>query len=156
MSESKNPIPEGFHTVTAHLTIDGAANYIDFLKNAFNAVELSRADGPGGKIMHAQVRIGDSFLMLNDYFPEFGANAFGKGAYPFTLHLYVKDADAAFAQATNAGCKVSMPLADQFWGDRYGVVDDPFGFRWSIATHKEDVAPADLEARVSKMFSAGK
>ncbi|MGH9764504.1 MAG: VOC family protein [Blastocatellia bacterium] len=153
MAKSNNPIPDGFRTLTVHLTVNGAADYIEFLKRAFNAVEVSRMPGPGGKIMHAQVRIGDAVLMLNDNFPEFGSD-FSKGPWPFTLHLYVPDADVSFAQATGAGCKISMPLADQFWGDRYGVVDDPFGVRWSIATHKEDLAPAEVEERMSKMSAA--
>lgn len=153
MAKSNNPIPDGFRTLTVHLTVNGAADYIEFLKRAFNAVEVSRMPGPGGKIMHAQVRIGDAVLMLNDNFPEFGSD-FSKAPWPFTLHLYVRDADAAFAQATGAGCKISMPLADQFWGDRYGVVDDPFGVRWSIATHKEDLAPAEVQERMSKMSAA--
>jgi PhnB protein len=152
VAKSTNPIPEGFATVTAHLNVEGAADYIDFLKRAFNAVEISRAPGPGGKLMHAQVRIGDSNLMLNDTFPEFGSPEFVRGALPVTLHLYVPDADAVFAQATEAGCEVKMPLTDQFWGDRYGWVLDPFGFNWSIATHTDDLTPAEIEERQAKAF----
>lgn len=140
------------HTITPHLTVDGASDYIDFLKRAFGAVELGRAPGPGGKIMHAALRIGDSALMLNDLFPEFGAKPITPAPWPITLHLYVPDADATFAQATAAGCKVAMPLADQFWGDRYGQVEDPKGFRWSIATRKENLTPEEMAKRQKAMF----
>lgn len=152
MAKAPSPVPEGMHTITPHLTVPGASDYIDFLKRAFGAVELTRAPGPGGKLMDASVRIGDSVLMLNDPFPEFGAPPIAQGFWPITLHLYVPDADATFAQATAAGCKVTMPLADQFWGDRYGQVQDPSGFRWSIATRKEIPTPAEMEQRQKAMF----
>lgn len=155
MAKAKNPIPEGFRTLTAHITVSGAANYIDFLKRAFNAVEVSRSPGPGGKLMHAHVRIGDSDLMFNDDFPEFGSPPIAEGRWPLTLHLYVPDADAAFAQAVAAGCEVTMPLADQFWGDRYGHVKDPSGFTWAIATHIEDPTPAEIKEREAKLFGGG-
>src|SRR5207244_7262165 len=103
MAKTKNPIPEGFRTLTPHLTLNGAVNYIDFLKRAFNAVEVSRSPGPGGKLMHAHVRIGDSNLMFNDHFPEFGGPPLTAGPWPFVFHMYVKDADAVFAQAVAAG-----------------------------------------------------
>src|SRR2546427_10459208 len=147
MAKAKNPIPEGFHTLTPHITVDGAANYIDFLKRAFNAVEVSRSPGPGGKLMHAHVRVGDSNLMFNDDFPEFGSKGFVKGNWPLTLHVYVPNSDTVFKQATDADCTVVMPLADQFWGDRYGVVKDPFGFNWAIATHIEDPTPEEIKER---------
>ena len=140
------------HTLTPHLTVKGAADYIDFLKRALGAVEIARSPGPGGKLMHATVRIGDSALMLNDHFPEFGGPPIGDGPWPLTLHLYVPDADALFAQATAAGCQVTMPLADQFWGDRYGQVQDPFGFRWSIATRKETLTPEEMTQRQKAMM----
>jgi PhnB protein len=141
------PIPEGMHTLTPHLVCAGAADAIEFYKKAFNAVELRRMPGPGGKMMHAEVRIGDSVLMLVDEFPEMGAK--GPKALegsPVSLHLYVADADAAMAQAVAAGAKVMMPLADMFWGDRYGQVEDPFGHRWSIATHMRDLSPQEIQA----------
>src|SRR5258705_3142535 len=116
MTKAKNPIPEGFHTLTAHLTVKAAGDYLEFLKRAFNAVEISRAPGPGGKLMHALVRIGDSNLMFNDYFPEMGSPAIVQGNWPLTFHLYVPDVDAIFSQAVAAGCQVAMPVADQFWG----------------------------------------
>jgi len=157
MTKATNPIPEGFSTLTTHLTVKGCADFIDFIKRAFNAVELARMPGADGKIMHAQVRIGDTNLMLNDDFPEFAHGPIAEGRWPLALHLYVPDADAAFAQATSAGCQVTMPLADQFWGDRYGQLKDPFGFTWSIATHVEDLTPAEMQERQAKMFggSAG-
>jgi len=150
MAKATNHIPEGLHSLTAHLTIKGAADYIDFLKRAFGAVEVRRVPGPGGKIMHAHVKIGDSNLMLNDHFPEMGSPEMAEGTFPLTLDLYVPDADTVFAQATAAGCQVTMPLADQFWGDRYGQLKDPFGFNWAILTHKEDLTPAELQERMSK------
>ena|SRR5437867_7714793 len=153
MAKANSPIPPGFHTLTLHLTIQsGAASYIDFLKRAFNAVEVGRHMGPGGKIMHAEVRIGDSALMFNDDFPEFGLPPVAEGRWPFVLNLYVPDADATFAQATAAGCQATMPLADQFWGDRYGQVKDPFGFTWAIASRKEDLTPEELHQRQAAMF----
>src|SRR5438093_6002954 len=152
MTKAKNPIPEGFRTLTPHLTVIGAETYIDFLTRAFNAVEVSRSPGPGGKLMHAHVRIGDADLMLNDHFPEFGGRPIAPGHWPLTLHLYVPDADAVFAKAVAAGCEVVMPLADQFWGDRYAQVKDPFGFNWAIATHIEDPTPEELKEREAKLF----
>lgn len=155
MAKAKSAIPEGFQTLTGHLTVNGAADYIDFLKRAFNAVELSRAPGPGGKLMHALLRIGDSNLMLNDLFPEFGQPPIAEGHWPVVLHLYVPDADATFEQAIAAGCQATMPMQDQFWGDRYGHVKDPFGFVWAIATHKEDLTEAEMAERQAKMFGGG-
>jgi len=157
MAKAKNPIPEGFQTLTPHLTVNGASDFIEFVKRAFNAVEINRSPGPGGKLMHAHVRIGDSNLMLNDLFPEFGLPAIAEGHWPMTLHLCVPDVDAVFAQAVEAGATVTMPLADQFWGDRYGQVKDPFGFNWAIATRVEDLTPAEIQEREAKLFggSAG-
>jgi uncharacterized glyoxalase superfamily protein PhnB len=134
------------------LTVKGCSDFIDFLKRAFNAVELVKMPEPGGRIMHAQMRIGDTNLMLNDHFPEFGKPPIAEGSWPLTLHLYVPDADAVAAQAVSAGCQVTMPMSDQFWGDRYGQVKDPFGFTWAIATHIEDPTPAEMEERQAKMF----
>ena len=134
----------------------GAAKYIDFLKNAFDAVELSRAPGPGGKLMHVLMRIGDSMIMFNDDFStEFGLPPFAEGNLPFVINLYVPDADATWAKAVAAGCQPRMPLTDQFWGDRYGHVADPFGFVWAISTHKEDLTPQEIEERQAKAFAGG-
>ena len=116
MAKAISPIPAGFHSLTTHLAVSGAAKYIDFLKNAFGAEEISRSPGPGGKLMHAEVRIGDSILMFSDDFGgEFGLPPLAQGRLPFHLHLYVPDADATWATAVAAGCEVTMPIADQFW-----------------------------------------
>jgi len=149
---SVNPIPEGMHTVTPHLICAGADQAIEFYKNAFDAVELSRMPGPDGKVMHASIRIGDSVIMLNDEMPQWGS--FGpkhlKGS-PVTIHLYVENADAVFEQAVRAGAKVTMPVADMFWGDRYGKVEDPFGHQWSIGTHVRDVSPEEMQKARAQM-----
>lgn len=156
MSNAVSPIPAGFHAISPHLIVDGAAAYAEFLKKAFNAVELSRAPGPGGKLMHLEMKIGDSILMLaDDFSSEFHLPPVVRGNLPFHLHLYVPDADATWAQAVAAGCQVKMPLADQFWGDRYGHVLDPFGFAWSIASRREDLTPEEQQARAAKMFGGG-
>jgi PhnB protein len=139
------PIPNGMHTVTPHLICAGAADAIEFYKKAFNAVELTRMPGQDGKLLHASVRIGDSVIMLTDEMPAYGAlgpNSL-KGS-PVTIHLYVGDVDTFAAQAVAAGAKVRMPVADMFWGDRYGQLEDPFGHRWSVATHIRDVAPEEM------------
>ncbi|MDH0737671.1 VOC family protein [Achromobacter spanius] len=146
------PIPAGMHTLTAHIICEGAADAIAFYKKAFNAEELARLPGPNGKIMHAAVRIGDSVLMLMDDFAEWGS--LGPKALkgtPVTLHLYVNDVDAAMKQAVDAGATLAMPAEDMFWGDRYGQVVDPFGHRWSIATHKFDYTPEEIQQNMAKM-----
>lgn len=146
------PIPAGMHTVTPHLICAGAADAIEFYKKAFGATELSRMPGPDGKVMHASIRIGDSVIMLNDEMPDWGT--FGpkslKGS-PVTVHLYVENADAAFDQAVRAGAKVTMPLGDMFWGDRYGKLEDPFGHQWSIGTHMRDVSPDEMQKAMEQM-----
>jgi uncharacterized glyoxalase superfamily protein PhnB len=147
------PIPADMHTLTPHLVCAGAAEAIAFYVKAFNAVELVRLPAPNGKLMHASVKIGDSTLMLVDEMPDCGALGPKslKGS-PVTIHMYVEDVDAAVAQAVAAGATVTMPVADMFWGDRYGQVEDPFGHRWSVATHKRDVTPAEMQEAMSKMF----
>ena len=140
-------IPDGMHSLTPHLVCRGAAAAIDFYGRAFGAIERFRLPAPNGKIVHACVQIGDSQLFLVDEMPEHGA--LGPQALkgtPVTLHLQVEDADAAFARAMRAGAMVTMPLADMFWGDRYGRVTDPFGHSWSIATHVRDVSSDDMVA----------
>lgn len=145
-------IPQGMHTVTPHLICAGAAEAIEFYKQAFGAVELSRMLSPEGKVMHASIRIGDSVIMLNDETPQW--ESYGpkhlKGS-PVTIHLYVEDADAVFAQAVKAGAKATMPPEDMFWGDRYGKVEDPFGHQWSIGTHVRDVAPEEMQKAIEQM-----
>jgi PhnB protein len=151
-TQSVNPIPEGMHTVTPHLVCAGAGAAIDFYKKAFGATETSRMPGPGGKLMHASIRIGDSAVMLVDEMPEWGS--LGPKALkgsPVVIHLYVGDVDAFTARAVAAGAKVTMPVADMFWGDRYGQLEDPFGHRWSVATHVRDVSPADMQQAMQKM-----
>src|SRR5262249_15682978 len=129
-------VPPGFDTLTVHLTVSGAVEYIEFLKMAFDAVELARSPSPDGRLLSASVRIADSVMMRNDVFPEFGGEAYRSGR-AIRLTRYVPDADAAWTKALAAGCKVLSPIRDQFWGDRYGEVEDPFGFVWAIATHLE-------------------
>jgi len=134
------------HTVTPHLVCAGASEAIEFYKKAFGAEELMRLPMPNGKLGHAMLRIGDSPIMLADEFPEWDSPAPTtlKGT-PVTIHLSVPDVDQAFRRAVEAGATVKMELADMFWGDRYGVVEDPFGHRWSLATHMRDVSPEEME-----------
>jgi uncharacterized glyoxalase superfamily protein PhnB len=117
MPKASHHIPSGFTTLTVHLTVPGCAGYIDFLRRAFNAVEISRSPGPGGKLMHANVKIGGTIMMLNDTFPEMGGPPIAEGNWPLRLNLYVPDADATWAQALANGCQVVFPLQDQFWGE---------------------------------------
>ena len=149
---SVKPIPDGMHSLTPHLICAGAADAIAFYKAAFGAVELARLPGAGGKLMHAMLRIGDSALMLVDENSEWGmlGPTALKGS-PVTLHLYVENADATVAQAVAAGATVTMPIADMFWGDRYAQLQDPFGHRWSVATHLRDVSPAEMQQAMAKM-----
>jgi PhnB protein len=145
-TQSAKPIPEGMHSVTPHLICAGAAEAIEFYKNAFGASEVSRMPGLNGKLMHASIRIGDSMLMLVDEMPERGS--FGPKALKgssVVIHLYVDDADALTRRALAAGATITMPVQDMFWGDRYGQLEDPFGHRWSVATHVRDVSQADME-----------
>ena len=148
MGKPGKPVPEGFHTVTPHLTVKNAGEAIEFYKKAFGAEEIARMPGPGGSVMHAEMRIGDSPIMLNDEFPEHGARGPKTiGGTPVSIHLYVNDVDALFDRAVKAGAKVTMPIADMFWGDRFGKLEDPFGHQWSMATHKEDVTAEECAQR---------
>lgn len=146
------PIPEGMHSLTPHLVCAGAAEAIDFYKRAFNAIEEGRMPGPDGKLMHAAVKIGDSTLMLVDENPQWGllGPKALKGS-PVAIHLYVPDVDATVAQAVAAGAKVTMPVADMFWGDRYGQLEDPFGHRWSVATHTRELTSEEIREEMAKM-----
>jgi uncharacterized glyoxalase superfamily protein PhnB len=154
MAGKVKPIPDGMHTVTPHLVIRGAGEAIDFYKRAFGAIELNRAPGPGGTVMHAEIKIGDSVLFLGDEFPQFGSNSplTYKGS-PVTLNLYVEDVDAVFNRAVAAGAKVAMPLMNQFWGDRYGKLTDPFGHEWGLASHIEDVPPDEMKKRMAEAIA---
>jgi uncharacterized glyoxalase superfamily protein PhnB len=147
-------VPEGYRRVTPHLTVRDAAKMMEFYKKAFGAVEKRRALGPDGKmIIHAELQIGDCPVFLNDEFPDMNALApVGFKGTSVTLHLFVEDADKQFQQAVAAGAEVVMPLADQFWGDRYGIVKDPSGHHWSIAHHAEDLTPAQMQERMAKAF----
>jgi PhnB protein len=148
------PIPDGMHTVTPHLVCAGAADAIEFYKKAFNATEMGRMAGPQGKLLHGAIRIGDSTVMLADEFPDWGS--FGpkslKGS-PVTIHLYVEDVDAFVARAAAAGAKITMPLQDMFWGDRYCKLEDPFGHQWSVGTHVRDVSPDEMQQAMQKAGS---
>ena len=150
--QAPQPIPEGMHSLTPHLVCAGAAEAIDFYKRAFNAVEQARMPGPDGKLMHAAVQIGDSTLMLVDENPQWGllGPKALKGS-PVAIHLYVPNVDATVAQAVAAGAKVTMPVADMFWGDRYGQLEDPFGHRWSVATHTRELTSEEIREGMSKM-----
>ena len=141
------PIPDGMHTITPHLTVKGAAQAIDFYKKAFGAVELARMPMPDGKtLMHAHLKIGDSHLFLVDEFPTMGGKGPATlGGASVAMHLYFENVDAAFSQAVAAGAQPKMPPTDMFWGDRYGQLRDPFGHRWSVATHVRDVSPEEIQ-----------
>jgi PhnB protein len=146
-------IPEGYHTVTPGLTVRDAAKAIDFYRRAFGAVEVFRMEAPGGKIGHAELKIGDSMIMLADEFPGGARSPQSLGGTTSTLHLYVQDVDAAFKQAVGAGAKADMPPADMFWGDRYGKLTDPFGHAWGLATHVKDVSPEEMKKGAEEAFS---
>ena len=142
------PIPDGYHSVTPYLYVRGAAAALDFYKRAFNATELFRLDGPDGKVGHAEIRIGDSPVMLADECPEMGARGPKTlGGAGVSLLLYVDNVDARFEQAVAAGGKVLRPVKDQFYGDRSGTLEDPFGHVWTIATHEEDMPPEEMKKR---------
>ena len=156
MPKKPNPIPEGFRTITPHISIKNASAAIEFYKKAFGAQEHCRMLGPDGKaIMHAVIQIGDSVLMLNDEFPNMGclSPTTLKGS-PVAIHLYVDNVDVVFNRAVKAGAKTTLPVQDMFWGDRYGKLEDPFGHQWSIATHKEDVSPEEMSQRSQSAFAA--
>jgi PhnB protein len=146
MPQAVKAVPAGFHTLTPHLTVRDAEKALEFYKNALGAEVLNVARMPDGKVMHAALRIGDSMLMLNDEFPEMGGlSPLSTGGAGVTIHIYTENVDKAFDRAVNAGAKVKMPLMDQFWGDRYGVVTDPFGHSWSLATHVKDMSPEEMQ-----------
>ena len=147
MSKAK-PVPDGATGVLPHLTIKDAPRAIEFYKKALGAVELSRHNGPDGSIMHASIRIGSGMVFLNEENRDWGAlSPQTLGGTPVWMMVYVPDVDATFEQARSAGAEVVMPVGDQFWGDRYGVLKDPFGHMWEIATHVEDLSPEEMERR---------
>lgn len=147
-------IPDGFNTLTPHIVVQDAARAIDFYKKAFGAQEQTRHLAPDGKsVMHAQLKIGNSVLMLANEFPPMAVSPKARGGTSVTLHIYVENVDAAFDRAVKAGCTVKMPLSDQFWGDRYGQVEDPFGHSWSIATHKVDLTEQQIAENAKAAFA---
>ena len=149
------PIPDGFHTVTPSLVVSNSNEAIEFYKKAFGANEIYRFPTPDGKIMHAMIQVGDSFVMMADEFPAMGTKSPNTvGGTSVTLHLYVEDADKIFKQAVDAGAVVTMPLMDAFWGDRFGVVLDPFGHSWAIATHKIDITPEGMRKAGEEYFTS--
>lgn len=155
MANQVKSIPEGYHTLTPYLHVRGAAQAIDFYKKAFNAQELFRLPGPDGKtIGHAEIKIGDSIIMLADEMPDWGilSPESLKGT-PVSFMLYVEDVDPAFQRALDAGAKVVRPLEDKFYGDRSGTVADPYGHQWSLATHKEDVSPEEINKRMAVEYA---
>ena len=155
MSTAKvKPIPDGMHSVTPHIVCAGAADAIEFYKKAFGASETSRMPGPDGKLMHGSIQIGDSCVMLVDENPDWGMlGPKSLNGTPVTIHLYVNDVDQFAQKATAAGAKVVMPVADMFWGDRYGVLEDPFGHRWSVATHIREMTPEQMQKAMQEMCS---
>jgi len=152
-----SPIPQGYNSITPYLIINGAAQAIDYYKNVFGASEVFRMDGPDGKVGHAELKIGDSRIMLADENPNMGqgyTSAATIGASPVSLYLYIPDVDSVVERAVSAGAKLLKPVEDQFYGDRSGFIQDPFGHLWGVATHVEDVAPQELEERARKAKQA--
>jgi PhnB protein len=147
------PVLDGFHTITPHLVIRGVQAAIEFYKKALGATAVVCMPGPGGKVMHAELKIGDSMLFLADDFPDMGSFA-PSGPSPVVLHLYVLDCDKTYNQAIAAGATPQMPPADMFWGDRYAKFKDPFGHNWSVATHIEDVPPEEMPKRSAAAMAA--
>jgi uncharacterized glyoxalase superfamily protein PhnB len=155
VTSSIRPVPEEFHTITPHLVVRGVAEAVAFYRKAFGAEELYRNLAPDGKsIIHSELLLGDSRLFVNDELPEYGVQSPQTlGGSPITLHLYVEDVDAIFQRAVDAGAEVIMPVQNCFWGDRYGIVRDPFGHRWSLASRIEDLSPGEIQQRAAAYFS---
>jgi PhnB protein len=147
MDKNVKAIPDGYHSITPNITVSDAAAALAFYQKAFGAEEISRMPGPGGKIMHAELRIGDSRLMLADEMPEMG-NKGPKaiGGSPLSFYVYVNNVDVSWKRAVDAGAKVVMPLEDMFWGDRTGRLEDPFGYPWVLAQHIQDLTPAEIKS----------
>jgi PhnB protein len=149
------PIPEGYHTVTPYLAVDNAAEAIEYYKKAFGAKERVRMDAPDGKIGHAELEIGDALVMLSDPFPQASTRPPKElGGTSMSVFMYVEDVDATVKQAVDAGATVTSEVEDQFWGDRFGSISDPFGHSWSIATHVEDVPPEEMAERAKAAMAA--
>jgi PhnB protein len=151
---SVQAIPKGYHTITPFMTVRDAARAIEFYKQAFGAKERGVMKGPEGKVMHAELVIGDSIIMLADEFPEFGSlSPQSTGGSGTGLHIYIEDVDSAFDRAVKAGATVEMPVADMFWGDRYGKLRDPFGHKWSIGTHKADLSMEEMKKEMDETMA---
>src|SRR3712207_2723973 len=154
-SMATKAIPEGYHTVTPYLAVEGAARAIEYYTRAFGAKEVGRMDGPEGTIAHAELEIGDSRIMLSDPFPQASTRSPKElGGPSASVFMYVEDVDAVVKQAVDAGATVTMEVADQFWGDHFGTITDPFGHVWSIATHVEDVSPEEMADRAKAAMAA--
>jgi PhnB protein len=150
MANKPKPIPDGYHSATPYLIVNDASTAIEFYKKAFGATELLRMPKPNGKIGHAEIKIGDSPIMLADEAPEIGARSpQSLHGTPVSIVLYVDDVDATFTKAVDAGAKVQRPVTNQFYGDRMGGIEDPFGHMWHIATHVEDVSPEEMKKRAA-------
>jgi PhnB protein len=156
MASTVKPVPKGYHNVTPYLIVNGAARALDFYKQVFGATERMRMAGPGGKIGHAEIGIGDSVIMLADEHPEMGARAPGAfGGAAVSIMLYVNDVDATVKNAVAQGAKVVRAVEDKFYGDRTGTIEDPFGHQWHVGTHKEDVPPDEMQRRAAAMAKSG-
>jgi len=153
MASRIREIPKGFHTATPYLIVTDSPRAIEFYKRAFGAEELFRVDGPDGKVGHAEIKIGDSIIMLSEEMPGHTRSPQSLGGTAVNIYLYVKDVDEVFNRAVAAGAKITVPLNDMFWGDRHGQVTDPFGHSWALATHKEDVPPQELRNRAKDAMS---
>ena len=154
MSSPVKPVEEGMHTITPHLICSNCSEAIEFYKKAFGAEEVMRMPMPDGRIGHAQLKIGDSNLFLADEFPDYGSvGPLTLKGSPVAIHLAVPDVDALWTRARDAGAKVRMELEDAFWGDRYGQLEDPYGHRWSLATHIRDVSPEEMEEAMKREMS---
>jgi PhnB protein len=150
MAKAARAVPEGYHTITPQLTLDNAAQTIDWYKKALGAEEIGRSVGPDGKIMHAELKIGDSRFMVNDVMMGKGPQAYGGS--PASLWIYVDDSDKLFNRAVGAGGKIQMPIEDQFWGDRAGALADPAGYTWWISTRKQEFTPEEMKQRAEEYF----
>ena len=151
MPDAVSPIPKGYHSITHQLTCRDAASAIDFYKSALGATEIMRMPGPDGKVMHAELQIGDSKIMLSDECPGMSVAPDPSALPSSSLFVYTEDVDALYNRAVGAGAKATMPLSNMFWGDRYGKFTDPFGHHWGVATHVEDVAPEEMQRRFDEM-----
>lgn len=150
MPTKVRPIPEGYHTITPQLTCRDAARAMDFYRNVFGAKDIMRSAGPDGKIMHAELQIGDSRIMVNDEFPGVAVAPNPSAPHSSSLFIYTEDVDSLFQRAVREGSRIDMELDNMFWGDRYGKFTDPFGHQWGVATHVEDVAPQEMQRRMEE------